>query len=256
MTQYYFAGTSLPPLEFGVKPELSFKELLEILADNLTPSDWKKVEALLWSVDLANIKSIWMGQPIDDKGLRTPKELEEALLVRDGLPVYLLEFLDRYESTADRIRYFPSLYASLYHEWSSNSKTGFLRDYFTLEREVHLVLTALRSKVIGRNVVQELQFEDPLDPLVMDILSQKDAPSYTPPPEYEELKVLFQKNAQNPKKLFLALLKYQFDQLESFAPFSIDRILSYTAQLMIIESWEGLNEELGKTIVEDLSKHG
>jgi hypothetical protein len=256
MTQYYFAGTSLPPLAIGVKPELSFKDLLELLKENLTESDWKKVELLLFPVDLSNIRALWMSQPLDEKGLHTPKELEESLLVRTGLPEYLIDFLDRYESTGDRLRYFPSLYASMYKEWGMPAKNGFLKHYFILEREIRLVLTALRSKQLGRNIVQELQFEDPLDPFVMDILSQKDSPTYTPPTEFEELKALFQKNEKSPKKLLLALLEYQFDQLEQFDPFSIDRILSYTAQLMIVESWEGLKEESGKTIVEDLSKHG
>jgi hypothetical protein len=111
MTQYYFAGTSLPPLAIGVKPELSFKDLLELLKENLTESDWKKVELLLFPVDLSNIRALWMSQPLDEKGLHTPKELEESLLVRTGLPEYLIDFLDRYESTGDRLRYFPSLYA-------------------------------------------------------------------------------------------------------------------------------------------------
>jgi hypothetical protein len=256
MTQYYFIGTALPTLAIGVKPELPFKELLQMLRENLTASDWEKVEDLLWPVDIANIRSLWMGLPFDEKGLHTPKELEEALLVRDGFPDYLNDFLDRYESTADRLKFFPSLFASMYRAMEKKSRKGFIKYYYTLERELRLVLTALRAKQAGRDLARELQFEDLTDPFVMAILAQKDSTQYVPPPEYEEVKLLFQKYSQEPKQLHRALLEYRFNKYDLLEPFSIDRILSYTIQLMIVESWEGLNQNSGKTIVEDLSKHG
>ena len=256
MTEYYFIGAALPPLASGVKPELSFKEFHEMLVANLTASDLKKVDDLLWTIDLANIRAFWLGQPLDERGTYSPKELEEALLVRESFPPYLNDFLDRYESIADRLRYFPSLYTSMYKDLETKSKSGFLHYYYTLEREIRLVWTALRAKKTGRDIVRELQFEDPVDPFVMAILAQKDSADYTPPPEYEELKTLFLENINEPKKLHLALLEYRFKKLEQYEPFSMDRILSYMVQLMIVESWEALDQELGNTIVEDLSKHG
>lgn len=256
MTQYYFIGTALPALTIGVKPELSFEEFLEMLKENLTQKDLQKVYDLLWTIDLANIRALWMGYPLDERGIYSPKELEEALLVRDDFPAYLNDFLDRYESTADRLRYFPSLYASFYREMIARESSGFLWQYFTVERDTRLILTALRAKQLGREVARELQFEDLNEALVQEILAQKDSIDYTPPSGYEELKTLFQQHLNNPKQLHRALLEYRFKQLEVDDQFSIDRILSYLVQLMIVESWEGLNQELGNAIVEDLSKHG
>jgi len=253
--QYYFIGTALPPLTLGAKPELSFKESKEMLAANLSASDMRKIDDLLWPVDLANIRALWMGLPMDEKGIYTPKELEEALLVREGLPEYLNEYLDRYDSVQDRIKYFPSLYASMYRDMQEREK-GFLLKYYTMEREIRLVLTALRAKHFGKDVARELQFEDPHDPFVMDILAQKDSIDYTPPQEYEDLKELFLHNLSDPKRLHLALLEYRFKKIESNEPFSLDRILAYMVQLMIVESWESLDKEKGKALIEDLSKHG
>lgn len=267
MTQYYFVGNSLPPLKLGVKPEISFRELYDLLVMNLTPRDLQKVHELLWTIDLANIRALWRGDPLDEKGLYTPKELEEALLVREGFPDYMNDFLDTYESTADRLRYFPSLYASMYRDMEAR-ETGFLLDYFRLEREIRLVLTGLRAKYLGRDLARELQFEDAGDdPFVMSILVQKDAPDYTPPQEYAELKQLFLSRMEevkegkrmlpgDPKDLHKALLEFRFNRLEVDEPFSIDRILSYVAQLLIIESWEALDYDKGNTLIEDLSTHG
>lgn len=255
--QYYFVASALPPLSIGAKPELSFQELRELLNLNLTESDLKQVTDLLRLIDLSNIRSFWLGQPLDDRGNVSPKRLEEVILIRE-LPSYILDFLDRYETTEERLRYFSSLYASLFQEMQAKT-TGFLQKYYTFEREVRLILTALRAKKTRRDIVRELQFEDPTDPLVMDILSQKDAPDYTPPQEYEALKTLFLKSLSDPKALFRALLEYRFakiEEMEENEPFSINHLLGYIARLLIVESWAGLNQEQGVAIIEDLSRYG
>jgi len=259
MAEYYFIGTALPPLAIGVKPELSFQEFYELLIANLTREDLQKVDDLLWLIDLANIRSFWMGSPLDSRGKFGPKDLEEALLVKEGLPDYLVDFLDRYESTADRLRYFTSLYASFYQDQLNKLKDGFLKSYLTMDREIRLVLTALRAKSFGRDITRELQFEDLNDPLVMEILAQKDSADYTPPSEYEGLKTLYLNTKSEPKELYRALLEYRFkkvEEMEENEHFSIDRILGYLIRLMIVESWEGLNEKQGLAITEDLSKYG
>jgi hypothetical protein len=255
MAHYYFIPAALPPLTLGAKPEISFKELREMLSMNLTRADFKTFKRLLRSVDLYNIKALWLGLPLDDRGNFNAKDLEEALLVRDSLPMYLSEYLERYESASDRIRYFSSLYASLYRD----EETGFLGKYFHLEREINLILTALRAKKSGRDVARELQFEDPFDPFVAQILAQKDAPDYAPPHEYEELKALFLANSQDPKKLAFAILEYRFKKIEEFEEnehFTLDQILAYAARLLIVESWDRLDKERGSIAVEELSKYG
>jgi len=256
MAEYYFIGTALPPLAIGSKPELSFKELYDMLLLNVNAEDLKKVDALLWTIDLSNIRAFWMGLPLDDRGRFNEKELEEALLVKEDLPEYLIDFLDRYESTEDRLRYFPSLNASFYRE---TTVTGFLKQYFTMEREIRLTLTALRAKDSGRDIVRELQFEDPTDPFVMDILAQKDAQDYIPSSDYEDLKAIYERTKAEPKELHRALLDYRFKKIEEMEEnehFSIDRILGYMLRLILVESWQSLNESQGLATTEKLSNYG
>jgi len=243
MAEYYFIGTALPPLSIGTKPELTFKELYDMLLLNLNEADLKKVDELLWSIDLTNIRAFWMGLPLDERGRLSPKELEEALLMKEDLPEYLLDYLDRYESIEDRVRYFPSLNTSFYRDMAEKFPGGFLKKYFTFEREMRLVLTALRAKTGKRDLVRELQFEDPTDPFVMEILAQKDGNDYIPPLDYEDLKALYEANKKEPEELHRALLDYRFkkiEEMEENETFSIDRILGYLVRLMIVESWESL----------------
>ena len=259
MNRYPFLIASLPEIRLGVKPELLFKDVQDLLALNVGRSDLKKVAELLELVDIDNIKALWLGLPLHAAGHMNAKELEEAILVKDFLPPFVIDFLERYETTEERLSHFPALYVGLYEKMAASSD-GFIRSYYEMEREIRLVLTALRAKQLKRDLTLELQFEDVYDPFVMQILVQKDAPDYFPPQEYEALKELFLENSSNPMKLYQSLLQYRFDKIlaleEGFLSFSIDRILGFLARLMMVEMWSQLDEQRGLRLVDDLSKSG
>lgn len=244
---YYFLITALPPLAFNVPLEFSFKELESLLNLNLSASDLKKFDELLQPVDLYNIRALWMGMPLDDRGHIQAKELEEALLVREGLPSYVIEYLDRYDTTEERLRYFSSLYVSMYRYQISHSK-GFLLKYFQFDRELRWILTALRAKAFDLDFVREFQFEDLGDPFILEILSQKDMPEFTPPKEFEELKMIFLAQGGDPQKLNQAILEYRFckiEEMEEPEDFGIDRVLAYIQKFFLVESLALLNKERG-----------
>jgi len=257
MTQYYFLGTSFPPLMIGQVPQVSFDELRELLRMNLTPPDWAKFVDLLRLIDLSNIRAEWLGVPFDEQGNYPAQQLEEALLMREGLPTFMLDYLDKYESSEDRLRFFSSLYPALYREMMEKYPSGFLHEYYKLEREIRLTMTALRAKRFHRDILRELQFEDPTDSTVAGIIAQKDAPEYTPPFETQILKAIFTRCADDPKELHKALLEYRFDklqELEEAGPFSMDAILGYAARLLLVESWNKLDVGKGTELIEHLSR--
>lgn len=259
MNRYPFITASLPDIQVGTRPDVSFKDMQDLLALNLPDGDFEKVGQLLELIDIDNIKAFWLGLPLHSAGSMDAKELEEAILVKDFLPSFVIEFLERYETAELRLEHFPALYAGLYEKMASASDR-FVRSYYALEREIRLVLTALRAKQLGRDLVLELQFEDVYDPFVMQILVQKDTEDYTPPQEYEALKDLFMENYQDPMKLYRSLLQYRFDKIleleEEFGSFAIDRILGFLSRLMIVEMWSQLDEQKGLDLVDDLSKNG
>ena len=254
MANYYFLIAAFPPLSLGTKPELTYKELRDLLVLNLSKEDLDKLEELLRPIDLYNLHAFWLGAPLDDRGQLKAKDLEEELLVQEALPDYIIEYLERYESTEDRLRYFSSLYVSLYRDQQPRLK-GFLLKYYQFERDLRLVLTGLRAKRVGRDLVRELQFEDPTDPMIAEILAQKDANDYTPPREYEDLKTLFVENSSDPKELNRAILEYRFNKIEEMEEaqdFGIDRVLAYVARFMLAESLAELDKEKG---MEQLSQY-
>lgn len=259
MNRYSFLTSCLPDIHVGTKPEISFQEVLDLLSLNMVRRDQKRLSQLLLLIDLDNIKAFWLGLPLNRAGTMNAKELEEALLVQDFLPSFCLDFLDRYETFEERLKHCPALYASLYREMEEIS-TGFVRSYYRMEREVRLVLMALRAKALGRDVMEELQFEDLYDPFVMQIAAQKDALQYIAPKEYEPLQEMFETKGDDPMALHRSLLEYRFDRIlemeEHYASFTMDRILGFLARLMIVELWSQLDRQRGLSIVDDLSKNG
>lgn len=239
------------------RPEITFDELWTRLKMNLSKEDLEKAKVLRLFVDIFNIRSLLMEETVDPRGNLNEKELDEALLVGASLPDYVFEFMGQFEKVSDKIRNFPGLLALFFNEEIPKQK-GFLRDYLTFERESRLVLVALRAKQLGRDVARELQFEDPHDFLVAQILAQKDAGSYDPPPEYADLKELIASCYNDPWLENKAFTEYRFKKIREMAEgklFSIEQILSYMAQLMAIEDLIELDEEKG-TMILDTFKSG
>src|SRR3990167_43862 len=166
--QYYFVVPSLPTLKIGIKPEMSFNEFRSFLSINLTSSDNDKLKELVMPIDISNIRALWKSLPLDGRGNLSPKELEEAILVKEGLPDFVLEYLDRYDSASDRLRYFASLYASMYRELEEKGSSEFLLKYYSMERQIRIWMTGIRAKKFNRDLIREFQFEDPTDPSIME----------------------------------------------------------------------------------------
>lgn len=252
MSNYYYLAASLPPLEFPSVPDISFESLKESLRLNLSEKDLKKVEALRLFVDISNIRPLLLEEEIDPRGNLSEKELDEAVLVRDFLPDYVFEFLDKYDTLPDKLRHFSELLSHFFAA-QLQEQTGFLKEYLIFEREWRLVVLALRAKTVRRDVIRELQFEDFNDPIVSQIIAQKDSDQYEPPAEYKDLKEKFIACGPDPWQQNKMLSEYRFNKIEEMlekGQFSMDAILAYLAQLMIVEYWNELDEERGKVILD------
>jgi hypothetical protein len=252
VANYYFLAASLPPLVLGEKPDFSFEELISRLDINLTKEDLQKTVVFRRFTDLNNIRMLFLEDAIDPRGNLNEKELDQALLLHDGLPDYVFDFLDQFESIAEKLRFFSGLISAYFAEEIAHEK-GFLQNYLKFEREWRLIILAIRAKQLGRDITAELQFEDLKDPLVMDILAQRDATSYDPPADFVGLKEKYLSCGPDPWQQNKVVAQWRFQQIEELVEkplFSIDWILSYMAQLLIVEQWNDLDESKGKIILE------
>lgn len=254
MTNYYFLGTQLPDLRIGEAPEIGFSELDQLFKENLSDRDYAKARTIRTLYDIINLRAYWKGEPLDPYGNLSANDLEEALVTRSVLPAYVFEFIDKYETNEERLRHYPELQAVFFREEIKNA-SGFFRYYLTLERELRLILVAFRAKKLGKDIYKELQYEDPEEDFIAQILAQKDAPSYEPPEKYQDIKVLFEQYYDKPIELHKALIEYRFNKIEEklgYEPFSLDRILAYMIELIMVEGWQRMDQQKGLEIVDNM----
>ena len=203
-------------------------------------------------MDILNIRPVLQEEEIDPRGNLDEKDLNLALLDRDFFPSYVFDFFEENETLAEKLKHFPSLLSQFFRE-EIESQTGFLKKFFSFEREWRLVLLALRAKSLQRDPVEELQFEDPKDPFIMQIVSQKDSDQYEPPIEYKEIKDLLLSSGEDPWEQNKVIALYRFNKIQELVEekqFSMDYILAYLAQLMIVEYWNELDKAKGKIILD------
>lgn len=256
MGHYFFLGSVLPPLKTGSKPDLTFEELMELFRDNMSRKDLKKVSLLRLYIDLKNVRQLLMKQPLDPRGNLSEKELDEALLNRESLPEYLFEYFDKYETEAEQIRNYSEVFIQFFKEMEKKEK-GFLKFYFNFEREWRLILAGYRAKKLGVDPTVELQHEDATEPLVAQILAQKDAPFFEFPFGFEELDEKLKGIQKSPKEQYETMAAFRFHRILDKTqdhPFSVDFALGYFACQMIVEDWNALNEKQGNQSLTEITR--
>ncbi len=255
MANYYYIGTYLPPLSFDVPPEISFTEFKKLLKDNLSEDDYRKTKIIRRYYDILNLRSLWLREELDPHGELDELELEEALATQVGLPSYVYDFIATHEKTEERIRHFPLLLARFFQS-AASEQDPLLRKFLNFERELRLVWTGYRAAKLGRDLSVELQYEDPEEDLIAQLLAQKDSKVFEPPEKYQDLKIIFEKYEEDPLALQRAIDQYRVAYIESLVgmadTFSIERILAYMIQLIIIEKWFELDKDKGKEIVDTI----
>ncbi len=264
MKRYFFLASVLPELHVGNPPEISFNEFMFLCRVNLSKKDFEKTVVIRRYYDLQNLRIVWekdrldqaLEEELDHRANLDENGLEDALIMGSGLPDYAYDYLEKYENRQDRLYHFPGLLAD-YFQAETAQASGFLREYLVFEHEWRLVLAGLRAKQQHRDIAKELQYEDLDDLLVRQLLAQRDSEHYEPPESYHDLKDIFLANQADPLELQLALCRYRFKKIEDMLGtdmFSMDRVLGYMAQLIIIEQWVELDKRKGLQIIDSIVK--
>lgn len=256
MKNYYFLGVLAPPLSLESEPEIPFTQMMGYLRMNLSGKDLKKAYVIQEYIDLYNLRSFWLKKPLDPRGSMDENEIQEAIATKTGLGDYILDFLQEYDSPSEYVKAFPSLLSTFFKE-KALVESSFLSAYFTFERELRLILAGFRAKMLKADLLKELEFEDPKDPIVSMMLVQKDAATFEPPADYESLKIIFEKYKENPLNLLKAITEYRFEKIEEMkgsAPFTVDALLAYLIQLYFVEKWHEAKNEQGFEIIESIVK--
>jgi hypothetical protein len=252
MAQYYFLTTMLPQVSLQEPPRLSFEELIPLYLQNLTPADYEQFRRLRLWIDVQNMRLFWLGLELDPRGNWLKKALETQLLTGEQLPESVVGYLGRYESDEARLAHYAELYSAFLNEQIATSD-GFLHDYLELERGLMLVAAAIRAKRLGRDLAKELASQDANDPLVAWLLSFRDASHVEAPIEFQRFAQILETHGEAPMELRRLLIQYRLDWITERTqddPFSIDWLLGYAVQLLLVEQWFELDAAAGEMMID------
>ncbi len=255
MGLYTFLCTALPPLAWGGHSEWSFGQFRRFVRSNVSKRAASLFDLILRYIDIKNVELYLRQEPLDDRGSLSKPAIEEALLHQIHLPQYLLDFCAENDERERKAK-FSLVYLAFFKD-KEIRKTPFLRFYWDLEREIRLLLTAVRCQKEGRDLLIELQYEDPKDPFIAYLLAQKNQQTVRFPFEYQDLEEIVNKSSKEPMSQYVALNKYRFKKIEEFKntlQFSLDYLLCYGVQLLLLEEDATLSESRGKAILNTIAK--
>lgn len=256
MSNFYYLATALPSLKIGEQPDITFEEFDQMLRENLSIKDYQQVQEFRRYFDVQNLRAFLKNEEFEPFGNFDLAQLEEQLVHQEDLPPFYKAFLEKYPETKDREAHYPELLAAYFRD-ESKEASGLLKKYLDFDRELRLVMVGFRAKKLGRDLLKELQYENPEEDLIAQILAQKDAPEFEPPEGFESLRAIFEEYKDRPLDLHQALTQYRFEKVEDLMglrTFNLDYIMGYFIQLMMVEKWLQLDKQKGTEIVDKIVK--
>lgn len=256
MSYCYFLETALSPLEFPDKPDETFERISYLYTENLSEKDLKNFRVLQKYIDVQNIRAFYLDYPLNSKGLLNKNELKNNLEQELYFDEDIYDILNEYETSEEKARAFPRI-LKVFLDKQIEQTSGFLRWFFEFEKYSRLILCAFRCKHLKRDVIQELSFEDPHDPIVSEIFAQKDSPHFDAPAGYEDLAEVLQVAQGKPKEEYYALYEYRFRMIKEQTvtkSFTLDWLLGYVILFAILEEYHNVNEVDGANILNKMMK--
>ena len=258
MTLFFVYGV-LPPLEFGTRPEISSKELTEILDLNLSKIALKKVHVLKLWIDISNIYALFKGSFFDTKGNYSKSTMKALLASEEELPLYVLDYFEAHEKEEDRQKFFPQLISAYFTNEKKNA-SGALKQFLVFEHDLRVLLAGFRAKKGGIDLGAQLQYEDMGNEAVASVLMQKDlSGKFQFPIDYEDLEKSLELSLNNPSKQYEEVAKYRFEYYSKYFinyPFSLKGVLAYMTSLWILEDFFALKREEGEKFLSNIVERG
>lgn len=257
--KYYYVVSSLPELKFASKLPFTVQEFISEYSNELI-AEKKLIDVLLLKNDIRNLK-LYFENDLNKKTFTQPsiynlEELKEIILIKENVPEFISEFLDKYESNEEYLDNFNEL-EQTYLVYGAAVENTFLHTYFQFELNFRNVISALRSRKKDIDVIKySVGDEDAI--IVSRIKNNKSLPDFAIGGEVvwiDKLIQIFDKD--EPLNLEESLDKIRFEQINSMIDlldFQTEKILAFIVQLSILERWNKFDKEKGRKYTYDIVK--
>ncbi|MFO8066124.1 MAG: DUF2764 family protein [Bacteroidales bacterium] len=231
----------------------AFKEELKA---EVHPADYKLVKKLFLPYDNKNLLNLLekRDKEFDEKGNFSKSFLEEQIKEPTDLPDYMTRFINAIKNDE---RIFPDMSTenellSLFYDEMIKDDNSFLSKWYEFDMNIKNITTAL----MGRK--HEIKYENQIigSTEVSDIIRKSHAKDFGLSNEYEYIEELINiiklEDIQEREK---ATDQLKWDYLEDvifFEYFTIERLLSFTIRLGIVERWMSIDKDHGKALFKKL----
>ena len=248
---YYCLIAGLPDILVDQKKiPFSLIELKQELQYQLHPKDHQLVEYLFLPYDNINFLNILQKKEAEFNPLGNYSEsfFMDEIKEPENLPGYMKKFLEAYR---DENPIHPNLSLEnqltwLYFDFMLEQKNEFLRDIFTTIRDINNIFAIYNARKFGLNIENQMIGNYELTEAAKKTTS-KDfglASEITP---IDEIIGIYENNDILEQEMSIDLLKWRhMNNLNTFNYFTIEFILAYLLEFIIVERWANLDTDQSK----------
>lgn len=267
MKDYYYLLSAVPrlTLDEDTYQRIDFDAVFSLIKENISVSDGRKLNYLLYQNDNLNLVSAIARQhrkPVPHHMFHYPSVFDQEVM-KDYertyvlFPDYMHDFIEQYrdEFSARSIAFLEQRLLTAFYEEATDHEDDFIRAYFSFERDLRNIITAINCRKYGYNKEEQLIGSA----YINQQLLRSSAADFGLTQEYpfiEELSYLI--NEQQTTELEYrmdSLLWEHLDELTRFANFNSHKLLAYTLKLFMIKKWSWLRPDKGRERLDHLIDH-
>ncbi len=258
--KYYYVVSGLPEISFDTKLPFTLNDMLDEYQEDLK-GEAEHVNLIILNNDLRNLKDMFKEDGGDEKDRHLPSiysidELKEIVKVRDGVPEFVVDFLERYESRQDYLNNFHELEKG-YFIYGTTSSNEFLSKYFQFELDFRNVISAVRSRGKETDIIKYTAGTG--DEIVLSkVRNNKSLPDFGLSGEAKWVeKVISAFDKDDPLNLEETIDKIRFEQIDDMIlsmGFESDVLFAYMIKLQILERWASFDQDKGKKYIRNIVK--
>ncbi|HPE76901.1 MAG TPA: DUF2764 family protein [Draconibacterium sp.] len=248
---YYCLIAGLPDILIDQKKiPFSLIELKQELQDQLHPNDYQLVEYLFLPYDNINFLNILQKKEADFNPLGNYSEnfFMDEIKEPVNLPGYMKKFLEAYreENPIHPNLSLENQLTWLYFDFMLEQKNRFLRDIFTTIRDINNIFTIYNARKFGLNIENQMIGNYELTDAAKKTTSKDFGLSSEITP-IDEIIGIYENNDILEQEMSIDLLKWRhMNNLNTFNYFTIEFILAYVLEFIMVERWSNLETDQSK----------
>lgn len=248
---YYYLVAGFPEILLDQKKlPFTLTELKQELQYHLHPKDYQLVEYLFLPYDNINFINILLKNDAAFSPLGNYSEsfLTEEIKEPENLPGYMMKFLEAYR---EENPIHPNLSLEnqliwLYFDFMLEQKNEFLREIFGAIRNIKNIFAIYNARKFGLNIENQMIGDYELTEAAKKTTA-KDFGLANEIEQIDEIIGIYENNDMLEQEISIDLLKWRhMSDLNTFNYFTIEYILAYVLEFMMVERWSNLETEQSK----------